>query len=692
VLNNSHYFLLENLMNFLSAEWTFYQRACQLLKDNETDKAKFFALLKEKQQVAQEQKVQEIQEHLTDYQKKGSRMRITTVRQGYLFVRSQRGRWKRRWVSIINGQLIYYKSWKHLTPIDIFDLKLCSVKPFPEKNFCFEVISHTNKTLALAASDATEMNRWIATIEEIISAQLGSDDVNLSPDSANGNSPYQQIISVPGNNICADCSGHDPQWVSLAYGVVICIQCSGPHRSLGAHISKVRSLRLDSWEPELLLMIQSIGNVAANAIFEKNLPENLKLTPNATADERLRFIRAKYVEREWVEKDPTLLDTAKKFFSRKNINFDAPTLLKYLAQGLDVNWMCPTAQSRSLLHLSVLNENIECIELLVQHGANVNITDQSYNTPLHIAAQKDSTVCARLLLQHGARTDIGNNSGLTPYQVAVENSATGCMSLLEHESDDGDERDIPLAVSMTVERIPASSRDHSMAAKKRRSVQRAISPRTSQENDSSKTSPVARVRAVAPLREPPFSEPVTPQYFEPSEAKASSSSKRHVNQNIENLKLSHGRHSRSWENLEDIPSRTTPSHSSPPKTDSHRMQRQQQQRSSSGSLSVPDIVSSQKSIPLVDLPPPPPPIAQHFDTPSPNTQNNNNNIANKNIFTVSNSNSNITAPSDSKRSLTAPSSAKLTSSAKFSKAKSGPIQSFARPQAATASKPPASQK
>jgi len=60
-----------------------------------------------------------------------------------------------------------------------------------------------------------EMNRWIATIEEIISAQLGSDDVNLSPDSANGNSPYQQIISVPGNNICADCSGHGTLHSSL---------------------------------------------------------------------------------------------------------------------------------------------------------------------------------------------------------------------------------------------------------------------------------------------------------------------------------------------------------------------------------------------------------------------------------------------------------------------------------------------
>jgi hypothetical protein len=120
------------------------------------------------------------------------------------------------------------------------------------------------------------MNRWIATIEEIISSQLE----NMGTDGLNNNSPYQQIISIPGNEHCADCNGTgnlfsiphiknththtytklfvvfvDPQWVSLPYGVVICIQCSGPHRSLGAHISKVRSLKLDSWEPELLLVL-----------------------------------------------------------------------------------------------------------------------------------------------------------------------------------------------------------------------------------------------------------------------------------------------------------------------------------------------------------------------------------------------------------------------------------------------------
>jgi hypothetical protein len=50
------------------------------------------------------------------------------------------------------------------------------------------------------------------------------------------------------------------------------------------------------------------------------------------SEERLRFIRAKYVDKEWVEKDSTLIENAKKFFSRKTITFDALTLLKYLAQ------------------------------------------------------------------------------------------------------------------------------------------------------------------------------------------------------------------------------------------------------------------------------------------------------------------------------------------------------------------------
>lgn len=39
----------------------------------------------------------------------------------------------------------------------------------------------------------------------------------------------------------------DPDWASLNIGVLMCIECSGIHRNLGSHISKVRSLDLDEW-------------------------------------------------------------------------------------------------------------------------------------------------------------------------------------------------------------------------------------------------------------------------------------------------------------------------------------------------------------------------------------------------------------------------------------------------------------
>jgi stromal membrane-associated protein len=39
----------------------------------------------------------------------------------------------------------------------------------------------------------------------------------------------------------------DPVWATLNYGALICIECSGIHRNLGTHLSRVRSLELDDW-------------------------------------------------------------------------------------------------------------------------------------------------------------------------------------------------------------------------------------------------------------------------------------------------------------------------------------------------------------------------------------------------------------------------------------------------------------
>lgn len=85
--------------------------------------------------------------------------------------------------------------------------------------------------------------------------------------------PIDVLTRVLGNEKCADCGAPEPDWASLNLGVLICIECSGIHRNLGVHISKVRSLTLDVkvWEPSVLTLFQSLGNVYVNSVWEELL-------------------------------------------------------------------------------------------------------------------------------------------------------------------------------------------------------------------------------------------------------------------------------------------------------------------------------------------------------------------------------------------------------------------------------------
>ena len=106
-----------------------------------------------------------------------------------------------------------------------------------------------------------------------------------------------------GNNWCADCgSGVRTEWVSINLGIVLCIECSGIHRSLGTHISKVRSLTLDttSFTTDIVELLLQVGNRISNMVWEAKLDPSKKLNAQATRDQRLKFITEKYVERVFI--------------------------------------------------------------------------------------------------------------------------------------------------------------------------------------------------------------------------------------------------------------------------------------------------------------------------------------------------------------------------------------------------------
>lgn len=126
------------------------------------------------------------------------------------------------------------------------------------------------------------------------------------------------LLKLPENRECADCKAKGPRWASVNLGVFICMQCSGIHRSLGTHISKVRSATLDTWLPEQVAFIQSMGNEVANSYWEADLPSKYDRVGIEN------FIRAKYEEKRWTPRDGKPNSSAQRHEERTSIDWKRP--------------------------------------------------------------------------------------------------------------------------------------------------------------------------------------------------------------------------------------------------------------------------------------------------------------------------------------------------------------------------------
>ncbi|XP_017916034.1 PREDICTED: arf-GAP with coiled-coil, ANK repeat and PH domain-containing protein 3 isoform X2 [Capra hircus] len=334
--------ILDSMLSFMHAQYSFFQQGYSLLHQLDPYMKKLAAELDqlvidsavEKREM--ERKHAAIQQRDFSYDEPKVEFDVDApsgvVMEGYLFKRASNAfkTWNRRWFSIQNSQLVYQKKLKDVLTVVVDDLRLCSVKPCEdvERRFCFEVVSPT-KSCMLQADSEKLRQAWVQAVQaSIASAYRESPDscyserldrtaspstssIDSATDSrersVKGESVLQRVQNVAGNSQCGDCGQPDPRWASINLGVLLCIECSGIHRSLGVHCSKVRSLTLDSWEPELLKLMCELGNSTVNRIYEAQCegPGIRKPTASSPRQDKEAWIKDKYVEKKFVRRPPS---------------------------------------------------------------------------------------------------------------------------------------------------------------------------------------------------------------------------------------------------------------------------------------------------------------------------------------------------------------------------------------------------
>jgi ankyrin repeat protein len=106
-----------------------------------------------------------------------------------------------------------------------------------------------------------------------------------------------------------------------------------------------------------------------------------------------------------------------------------------LENGADVH--AKTMQGTTVLHHAAsFSGTTDFIELLLNHGANVNEVDDEYNHALHYAAKKNQHENIRLLIKHGAFINSQNNNGYTAlHEAAIHDSREAAEALVAAGAD-----------------------------------------------------------------------------------------------------------------------------------------------------------------------------------------------------------------------------------------------------------------
>lgn len=366
---------------------------------------------------------------------------------GYLNKRSEgrlRNVWQKRQCHVREGFLEIYHADEAKPPTRV-NLLTCQMKRVQEDRLCFDVVSY-NRTYHFQAESEIGMEEWMSVL-------LNSKDGALNQafqdngQSSNTNQSFLElrrtlvtfIRGLPGNDKCCDCgSQNDATWLSTNFGVIVCIECSGIHREMGVHISKIQSLTLDNIGTSQLLVARVMTNDGFNKIMEARATS--KPNPSSTMDERKAYIKAKYEDKKFVD---AFCSNSQEILLELEAAVEAHSIYDVLqcfceasAHGVDLTDPLPSSEyAETCLHKAISHENgnsLHIVDFLVQNSLSLDKQTREGNTPLHYCVIQDQTESMRLLLRSGANPSVENNNGKSPLNIAKERSHHLCEEMLLH--------------------------------------------------------------------------------------------------------------------------------------------------------------------------------------------------------------------------------------------------------------------